>query len=305
MRKNARSPLSALSSKSLLAIATLAVGLVLGARPAHAVFLGVDLIVVIDESGSMGGEQAFIGGAIVALDAALGVAGLTSNQYGLVGYGARDSHSGVGSDGHKHAVGGGEFGSAAQFNTATGSLVTSGGFEDGYEAIDFALNNYTFRDSKYAKQIILVTDEDRDIADANITESTVLKQLKALGAKLNVIIDGTIRDDAKSTVLGTDGTNAYSADGSGGFTVSSGGDCGDPQDEDSCRDYFQLALDTDGAAWDLKQLRAGGKTAISFAEALVDVKVQEIITPPSVPEPSSLLLLSGGLLLIGLRLNRR
>ncbi len=42
-------------------------------------------------------------------------------------------------------VGGGAFGTAAQFSTATGSLVTSGATEDGWAGINYGLTNYTFR----------------------------------------------------------------------------------------------------------------------------------------------------------------
>ena len=41
-------------------------------------------------------------------------------------------------------------------------LLNAGLYEDGYEAIDFALKNIPFRDSPFiAKNIILITDEGR------------------------------------------------------------------------------------------------------------------------------------------------
>ena len=42
--------------------------------------------------------------------------------------------------------------------------------------------------------------------------------------------------------------------------------------------YVKLALLTDGAAWDLNQLRHGGAIAQSFTNCLTRVKIKEIIT---------------------------
>ena len=62
-------------------------------------------------------------------------------------------------------------------------------------------------------------------------------------------------------------------------------------------DYVDLAWATNGAAWDLNWLRAGGDTATSFTNAFVDVKVTEIMKPTGggvkVPEPGTVLGLVG------------
>lgn len=256
-----------------------------------------DVIVVIDESGSMAGEQAFIGPTIVDIDNALQAAGLTNNQYGLVGFGGSGSGT-LGRD-----VSGG-FVDAATFDAATGNLVTSGGFEDGYAAIDFAFNsgNYAFRTGDVATNVILITDEDRDNGDASLSFSSILGEFTSRNALLNVVVNAQLQDGTGSTALGVDdqGT-AYVADGTGGFITATGGSALNGFGS-TVADYVTLGLNTGGAAWDLNQLRAGGTTAQSFSQAFIDIKVQEITTTPTptpTPEPATLALMGAGLAGIG------
>ena len=55
-----------------------------------------DVVVVVDESGSVSGEHAWIGGMIPPLEANLVSrsvgAGADANRYGLVGFGASSAH---------------------------------------------------------------------------------------------------------------------------------------------------------------------------------------------------------------------
>lgn len=243
-----------------------------------------DIIVVIDESGSMGGEHAFIGPAMVNLDGALIGLGITPNQFGLVGFGADALH---GTPGHTHLVGGGLFGTSAQFSAATGGLVLTGATEDGYSGIAHALT-YPFRAGS-ARNIILVTDEDRDNAGGP-SRASILQSLDDNDATLNAIVNATFRSPSTGTqsALGIDSDgNAYFADGLGGFTTAPGGFVFSAFGNTDF-DYIQLALLTGGAAWDLNQLRLGGLTAQSFTNAFVQIKAQEIREQGAVPEPSSI-----------------
>ncbi|RMH31876.1 MAG: PEP-CTERM sorting domain-containing protein [Nitrospirae bacterium] len=259
----------------------------------------------------MAGEHAFLQSAIPDLEAGLLAAGVGTgadkNQYALVGFGGTDATSQVA---HKHPVGGSDFGSASDFSTAAGGLVVSGGLEDGYQAIDFALNNYTFRSGNFARQIILVTDEDRDVnnsaAGGNTQGSLInftglLNDLKGAGVTLNAIVNNPfLASDGTTRALGIKSNlTVFLADGSGGFTTDTGGSIGNGFGTTET-DYVPLAHQTGGAAWDLNLLRAGGNTATSFAAAFIDTKVQEIITPPALPIPSTLILLGVGLVGWGL-----
>jgi hypothetical protein len=187
---------------------------------AQAVPSTADVIVVIDESGSMATEQGFIGGAITDIEAGLQAAGLSNNRYGLVGFGGFTGTSGrdVGAVNQ-----GGGFLSATDFDTATADLNLSGGTEDGYAGIDFAFDNFTFRTAA-AKNVILVTDEDRDNTDSSLTFNSILGEFTSEGALLNVVVNAELEDGSGNTALGIDDAgNAYVADGSGGFTTASGG----------------------------------------------------------------------------------
>jgi hypothetical protein len=246
-----------------------------------------DVLFVVDESGSMSGEHAWIAGMVSTLDTALTGAGVTGNQYGLVGFGT-SSHGPAGQDPHKHAVGGTDFGTAAQLSTAAGTLVASGGTEDGWEAIAYALNNYTFR-ANAALNVVLITDEDRDNTSGD-TYASVLALLQSKNALLNAVINLT-----SFSPLGQNATDAYNADGSGGFTTGTP-DASFGGDGTTVADYYDMALASGGAGWDLNKLRAGGNTATSFTAAFVDLKVGEIQQqePSGAPDGGATMLLLGG-----------
>lgn len=243
-----------------------------------------DIIVIADESGSMSGEHTWLGNMITQLNTELITAGVgggaDANRFALVGFG------------NATQVGGrlvSNFGSAASFSAATGNLVTNGGTEDGYSGIDFAFDNLTVR-SGAALNVILVTDEDRDVFTAGLTYANTLASLNSRSALLNVVVNNPFSTVSQSGALGMDSKgNAYFADGSGGYTASVGGIVGNGAGTTEA-DYVNMAFANGGAAWDLNLLRAGGLGAQSFTEAFIDIKVGEIILQPptgAVPEPST------------------
>jgi hypothetical protein len=266
-----------------------------------------DIVFLVDESGSMAGEHAWLSNMVTDLELGLTSAGVTSNSYSLIGFGCSSGHTGCDSTqtAHTHVEGV----SATDLSTATSGLSTTGGLEDGWEAIDYALNNINF--SSEAINFILITDEDRDTAfgAGSLTYAGMETALIDAGVTLNAVVDTSFLTAAGSSLLGVDSeSNGYLADGLGGYTTESfaggsmvdgiycdGGDGGVPCSEA----YVDLALATGGAGWDLSQLRAGGDTATSFTTAFVDIKVEEIVEQTDVPEPGVLALMSLGLLGIG------
>ena len=263
---------------------------------AFAIPISVDVITVVDESGSMGGEHAWIDDAILSLNTQLiatAAGDALSAKYGLVGYGASPPAPVDWTGGLVNET---------DFATATGSLRLNGGTEDGYDGMDFAFTNFT-RTPGAALNIILVTDEDRDVFDVSVTKTSIMTRFNTTNALLNAVVNCQFADGTGARALGIDSKgNAYVADGAGGFTTSAGG-----QQLGSCAgttnaDYVSLAIATGGAAWDLNLLRAGGLTGTSFTSAFVDIKVGEIVEqqpPGQIPEPGSLALLGLGAAAIG------
>ena len=248
---------------------------------AYAQTPGAIIIFVVDESGSMFLEHDFLNQAgsitsiAIPIESALTAEGINNVEFGLVGFGGANPHLSA----HIHQVAGGDFGTAAQFAIAANGLVLNGGFEDGWDGIDEALNAYTFP-AGVPVQIILITDEDRDNNNGALSFNSVSADLMSKNALLNVIVNCSFTD-GQATILGIiKATGAeFIADGSGGFNTV----VGNPSI--SCTgggglsegDYINLADLNSGAAWNLNQLRAGGLLADSFSAAFVDIKVEEIM----------------------------
>lgn len=235
----------------------------------------LDIIVVVDESGSMSGEQMFLGDFIPDLEAGLIAAGVGTvagaNRYGLVGFGSGTV------DARSFIVGAGAFGTAAQFTAATASLLIDGGTEDGYDGIDLALDGSVYSLRPEADTlIILVTDEDRDNTDITLTFASVLADLNTNAATLHAILDVDLRDsgDNPALALSFDGIS-FVADGSGGFIAGPGGSVAGGAGT-TVDDYVNLSFATQGIVSDLNQLRLGGDTATSFSNALLQSLVSSV-----------------------------
>ncbi len=240
-----------------------------------------DVVFVVDESGSMGGEHTWISGMVADLDSALNAANVTQNTYSLIGFGDANIDPNL----YLNA------GTAGDFQTATNFLKTNGGTEDGYDGIEYGFSNLTFR-SNAALNVVLITDEDRDEWDSNQSYASILQLFTSNNALLNTVVNARFSNNALG--IDSDG-NGYFADGNGGFTSATGG-TPVSGDGSTIEDYVNLALATEGAAWNLNLLRAGGNTAQSFTNAFVDIKVGEIQNqdPPAVPEPSTAMLIGLG-----------
>lgn len=267
-----------------------------------------DVIFVVDESGSMAGEQQWIGSMIATLESQLEEYGFQDNRYGLVGFADTPRSLPTASS---------RFMSAEEFATAARSLSTSrSGTEDGYGGIAHALRDYGFRDDAVGV-IVLVTDEDRDIADRSLTRDGILGELADSGVIFHAVLDANLADGDNRAALGVDssglaflqGAAGEYVAGSGGVHVRSGGA--------SRIDYVDLAWELGGTVWDLNRLRAGGDAAAAFTTAFADglpleagntpvVKsiVAQAVLPPTVqilaPEDRSNLPAGSGFVLSGL-----
>lgn len=278
--------------RNMMSAGLIGLGVLVGADAAMATTINTtsNVVFIVDESGSMSGEQAFLRNVVIdKLDADLAAAGVTSRSYGVIGYGGPNS-------GVPRLRDDAILDDAATTKTNLGTLVTSGGTEDGYQAIQFALDNLQFT-AGAAINFILVTDEDRDVESSD-TFASIKAALTSRNILLNAIINNPFTSDNKvaSEVLGIDSDGrAFFDAGAGTFGTDTGAVIGNGSGTTET-DYAELALQTGGAAWNLNLLRAGGDKAIAFANAFIDIKVQEITTQP--PSPGVIPLPAGGWLLL-------
>lgn len=198
--------------------AALTAALAVGGTSVHATARFADIVVLMDESGSMSGEQAWMRFAVPGLDAGLQARGLIGNAFGLVGFSAFSAPAP--SRLRTFDVGNGLLGTSSDWVLASNGLVDRGDIEDGWAAIA-ATSSYPFRGSA-ARNLILVTDEDRDNTNAGLSFEGLLAAMKATNTLLNVVVNHTFRCGDRSLALGIVGTTGYKADGSGGFAKCEG-----------------------------------------------------------------------------------
>ena len=239
-----------------------------------------DVIVVVDESGSMIGEHRWLGQLVNELENSLQLAGVGTNTskpnlYALVGF-ARDDDSARG------GVVIQDLGSTQQFASALKQLTLTGIFEDGYSGMDVALREISTRPGT-AKQMILVTDEHRGVLNYRLSKADIIKQLQMDGFKLNVVVNqGFESDVGTSTVMGMDSSgmgyvfnssvpNLYSPVGGARASVVK-------SFQSTNEDYVEPALQLGGGAWDLNLLRLDKKMTTAFTNAFVHVKVEETLS---------------------------
>lgn len=170
-----------------------------------------------------------------------------------------------------------------QYAQAVSTLVEdpTGRFEDGYQAMNFALDNIPLRQSTaecaVARNMILLTDEDRDTGAGlqGLTRASMQTRLASMNFKLNAIVDNTfdvngVRGIGRSASVGYG--EASESDGCYTSTpsVTNGAGYGN-----TFNSYTDMALQLGGAAWDILQLRDPSKRT-SMSCALLDIKVSEI-----------------------------
>lgn len=239
----------------LLASTALATSPILAQAASYA-----DVIFVVDESGSMSGEHAFLADFVTGIETNLASNGITLN-FGLTGYGGGGSTN----SGHAFLLDGNLYGDAAAFSTAAGGLVISGSTEDGYAALNFALNTYSLTPNA-SVTFVLVTDEDRDNTDATLDFNSILADLNAVGANLVVVVDAQIQTSTGADGISTDGSTVLVQNGSTTTTATYASISSNQGN--TTQDYVALALQTaNGCVADLNYLRLGGDSASAFAEA--------------------------------------
>jgi len=231
----------------------------------------VDVIVVMDESGSMGFVQDFSAQFILDLEAGLLAAGVGvqgGNRYGAVGFGI----FGPGNEGRTILVGGNLFGTAAEYAAATTEFSTAGAIEDGYAGINFALRNYTFR-PEAAKFIVLATDEPRSNVDQSLTLASTIAALQAADVTVVGVLGVNIVNDNNVRALAIDNREVY-VETPTGFASEPGGRITGGL---SLRDYVPLVTQTDGITGDLRAIGISDESANKFSQVLTQSVIGSVI----------------------------
>lgn len=149
------------------------------ATTASAAYLA-DVAFVIDQSGSMGGEFAWLASSLSVIDTQLMAAGVSA-RYGLAGYVDHVGNESGANVNSKYV----DFGAFASVVSALSPPNLYGSTEKGYHAASWATTGFSWA-TNASKIIILVTDENAD-QGSGITEAQLGLDMTAGSFLLNVI----------------------------------------------------------------------------------------------------------------------
>ena len=188
-----------------------------------------DIVWIIDNSGSMGGQQASLKAAAPSFFSELANRNVDARA-ATIGF----------SNAANTSVVGNFTSNAGQFAADVGNVGTGGsGTENGMAALQFALNNLTFRQNA-RKFFMILTDEDSDDGGNNFTGADILASTNALMTSNEIVVDvvtsaaiigaganpGLPADieyrDASTQVAGDNGIGVPNATGGRTFTSLAG-----------------------------------------------------------------------------------
>lgn len=223
------------------------------------------LILIVDESGSMSGHQGWLADALPALGAALEdrnlnvlpdqidftVAGFTTNSRELA----------------QHV-------SDLEAARAVSGLRTDGGTEDGYVAIHDVLSGYLASVDYEPTTVVLITDEDRDVTDRDLTLAGLADQLISSGIVVHAVIRARIACPDLTAGIAVDQDRVAITVGQDSFAT-----CSDARIR-TFDEYAELAWATGGLVWNLNALagvgvRARPDTLQPFVDVLADAIISQ------------------------------
>ena len=138
--------------------------------------VAADIILLVDESGSMKQEQTWLPLVATTLNNALkdiGIGTTLPNLFGVTGFGSFH-HEDIA--GHLLAHNDMALVNASYVEQLSLQLTQAGKYEDGYAAMDFAAHNYNFRE-RAAKHLIIITDEERNILNSSLLKDDIVRLL--------------------------------------------------------------------------------------------------------------------------------
>ena len=224
------------------------------------------LILVVDESGSMRGRHSWLADAIPALGQALNDRNVNSlpdqTYFTLAGFTTNSRELSKRSSGTDAA-------------RAVRALRTDGGTEDGYVAIRDVLRGYLTGNEYSPTTVILITDEDRDETDRELTLASLSNQLVTNGIVVHVVTRARITCPGQRAGIAIDRSRVAVMSGQDEFST-----CSDARVK-TFRDYVELAHATGGLVWSLDMISGyGGKkpqpeTLQQFVDALSDKVIMQ------------------------------
>lgn len=225
-----------------------------------------EYVLVVDESG---GVMANVHSAIAdyfvpGLDDAFATDGHTV-QYGLCGFASNSQASP-----RKISVGGGDFGTSSQMITSLGNLTSDGAIEDGWEALQYAMVNYSWGVGS-VRRLILITDEDRDIVSGSVTMITMFMKLQIISARIDTMVRSNFRAGDGTSAIGVryNGNAIIHDPSSPSYTTKNGGVAYN-QVNNTQNDYIDLAWSFVSTSWDVSALSNPTPAMIdSMANAIV------------------------------------
>lgn len=219
-----------------------------------------NIILLVDESGSMIMQHSWIPEMIKQLDNALVNVGIgvdPRNNFGVIGFGDDCTTEATANQAFltNESV---TYVPADRIAELTQGLQTGGKYEDGYRAIASAFEQYTFGDR--TSLFILISDEDRD-AISNITRGEIESMLAANEVVLNVVVSEEFTaDGAQAFGIDAEGT-AFVYDPSSDVLFRNIDNFGVPVNDSghgsTNADYTQLALQAKGGSWNIGLLSQG------------------------------------------------
>ncbi|MBT8091572.1 MAG: PKD domain-containing protein [Gammaproteobacteria bacterium] len=224
------------------------------------------LILVVDESGSMRGRHDWLADAIPALGQALddrNVNSLPDQLYFTV----------AGFTTHSRELA--QHASEIDAARVVSALRTDGGTEDGYVAIRDVLNGYLTGNEYSPTTVILITDEDRDVTDRELTLETLSNQLVMNGIVVHAVTRARIVCPDQRAGMAIDPSRVAMVAGQDDFST-----CSDARVK-TVRDYVELAHATGGLVWSLDMITGFGgrktrpETLQQFVNALSDKVIMQ------------------------------
>ena len=237
----------------------------------------MDVCLVVSATQTMRLHQRWLQIAVPRLEqqlVSMGIGNETDkpNRYCLVQFGGRGGQL----KGHFLYVNGKEFFPSTSFVTARRQLKRSGDIADGYEAVEFTLNNAPFRnDSTVKKVIFVVTNMGRSVlaTKANLTKQVILNMLLDNHMIFDTIVAANfiIQSSTTETVIGVTGFNTSSVvRPSGEYEFIQGAVTLTSNEGQTVNDYITLSLSAGSSSWSIGHLREEVSDVIqSFVRSFV------------------------------------